>query len=55
MDTFAIAGTCEYMVDRFELIHSLGATEVVLGPPFSGEWRDAMTQIFEEIHLRRSL
>jgi 5,10-methylenetetrahydromethanopterin reductase len=53
IDTFAIAGSCEHMVDRFEFIHKLGATEVVLGPPFSGEWREAMTQIFEEIHLRR--
>ncbi len=53
IDTFAISGTCEHMVDRFELIHRLGATELVLGPPFSGEWRDAMTEIFQEIHLRR--
>ena len=53
MDTFAISGTCNEMVDKFELIHDLGATEVVLGPPFSGEWREAMTEIFQEIHLRR--
>lgn len=53
IDTFAISGSCEHMVDRFELIHSLGATELVLGPPFSGEWREAMTEIFQEIHLRR--
>ena len=53
MDTFAISGTCDEMVDKFELIHDLGATEVVLGPPFSGEWREAMTEIFQEIHLRR--
>lgn len=53
IDTFAISGTCTQMVDKFELIHDLGATEVVLGPPFSGEWREAMTEIFQEIHLRR--
>jgi len=53
IDTFAISGTCDHMVDRFELIHNLGATEVVLGPPFSGEWREAMTEVFQEIHLRR--
>ncbi|MCK5389659.1 MAG: LLM class flavin-dependent oxidoreductase, partial [Candidatus Thorarchaeota archaeon] len=53
IDTFAISGTCDQMVDKFELIHDLGATEVVLGPPFSGEWREAMTEIFQEIHLRR--
>jgi 5,10-methylenetetrahydromethanopterin reductase len=53
IDTFSISGSCEHMVDRFSLIHSLGATELVLGPPFSGDWRDAMTDIFQEIHLRR--
>jgi len=39
--------------NRFEEIHRLGATELVLGPPFSGEWRQAMTTIFEEIYQRR--
>jgi 5,10-methylenetetrahydromethanopterin reductase len=53
IDTFAISGPCEHMVDRFDLIHSLGATELVLGPPFSGDWREAMIDIFQEIHLRR--
>ena len=53
IDTFSISGSCEHMVDRFELIHRLGATELVLGPPFSGEWREAMTEIFQEIHSRR--
>lgn len=53
IDTFAISGTKEHMVDRFEEIHRLGATELVLGPPFSGEWRQAMTDVFEEIYRRR--
>jgi len=53
IDTFAISGTKEHMIDRFEEIHELGATEVVLGPPFSGDWRGAMTEIFQEIHQRR--
>ncbi len=53
LDTFAISGTCDQIVDKFEMIHDLGATEVVLGPPFSGDWREAMTEIFREIHLRR--
>jgi 5,10-methylenetetrahydromethanopterin reductase len=55
IDTFAISGTRERMVDRFEEIHNLGATEVVLGPPFSGDWRGAMIEIFEEIHRRRKI
>jgi len=54
IDTFAISGSCEHMVDRFDLIHSIGATELVLGPPFSGNWREAMTDIFQEILLRRN-
>lgn len=54
IDTFAISGSCEHMVDKFDMIHRLGATELVLGPPFSGNWREAMTDIFREIHLRRS-
>jgi len=53
IDTFAVSGTKEHMIDRFEEIHRLGATEVVLGPPFSGDWRGAMTEIFQEIHQRR--
>jgi len=53
IDTFAISGTCDQMVDKFEMIHNLGASELVLGPPFSGEWREAMTEIFQEVHLRR--
>ena len=53
IDTFAVSGTKEHMVDRFEEIHRLGATEVVLGPPFSGDWRGAVTEIFHEIHQRR--
>ncbi len=55
IDTFAISGTKEHMVDRFEEIHNLGATEIVLGPPFSGEWKQAMIDIFKEIHQRRDL
>jgi len=53
IDTFAISGSCEHMVDRFESFNSLGAAELVLGPPFSGNWRETMTDIFQEIHLRR--
>ena len=53
IDTFSISGSCEHMVDRFEQIDRLGATELVLGPPFSGDWRGAMTDIFQEIRSRR--
>jgi len=52
IDTFAIAGNLQHMVDMFERISSVGITEVVLGPPFSGDWRGAMTDIFNEIRSR---
>lgn len=53
IDTFAISGSCEHMVDRFDIINKIGASEVILGPPFSGEWREAMAEIFTEILHRR--
>ncbi len=53
MDMFAISGDREHMVDLFDQLGRMGATEVVLGPPFSGEWREAISEIFEEIALRR--
>ena len=53
MDMFSISGDKEHMVDQFEKLIKIGATEVVLGPPFSGDWRGAMEDIFEEILRRR--
>jgi 5,10-methylenetetrahydromethanopterin reductase len=53
LDVFSISGTREHMVDRFEELEKIGATEVVIGPPFSGDWRGATTEIFEEVRLRR--
>ncbi len=52
MDMFAISGTCTEMVDQFEILHNIGADEVVLGPPFTGDWHGSMTDIFAEIHRR---
>ncbi|MHA2026399.1 MAG: LLM class flavin-dependent oxidoreductase [Candidatus Thorarchaeota archaeon] len=53
LDVFSISGTREHMVDRFEALEKIGATEVVIGPPFSGDWRGATAEIFEEVSLRR--
>ncbi len=53
MDMFAISGNREHIVDLFDQLGEMGATEIVLGPPFSGEWREAMSEILEEIALRR--
>ena len=52
MDMFSISGDKEHIVDRFEELGRIGATEVVLGPPFTGDWRGAMEEIFEEIQRR---
>jgi 5,10-methylenetetrahydromethanopterin reductase len=53
LDVFSISGTKEHMVDRFEDVAGIGATEVVIGPPFSGEWREALIEIFAEVESRR--
>jgi len=52
-DMFSISGEIEYMVDRFEVLAKMGLTEVVLGPPFSGNWRGAMSEVFQEIKKRQ--
>ncbi|MFW9800558.1 MAG: hypothetical protein ACFFD9_08985, partial [Candidatus Thorarchaeota archaeon] len=52
-DMFSISGELEHMVDGFETLAKMGMTEVLLGPPFSGDWRGAMTEVFREIHERR--
>jgi alkanesulfonate monooxygenase SsuD/methylene tetrahydromethanopterin reductase-like flavin-dependent oxidoreductase (luciferase family) len=55
LDVFSISGTKEHMVDRFEELAAIGATEIVLGPPFSGDWRDALVEIFAEVDSRRNV
>ena len=53
LDVFSISGTKEHMVDRFENMVGIGATEIVLGPPFSGDWKKALAEIFKEVDSRR--
>ncbi|MFW9834464.1 MAG: LLM class flavin-dependent oxidoreductase [Candidatus Thorarchaeota archaeon] len=53
LDVFSISGSKEHMVDRFEELAAIGATEIVLGPPFSGNWREALVDIFAEVDARR--
>ena len=55
LDVFSISGTKEHMVDRFEELAAIGATEIVLGPPFSGDWREAIVEIFAEVDSRRGV
>jgi 5,10-methylenetetrahydromethanopterin reductase len=55
LDVFSISGTKEHMVDRFEDVADIGATEVVIGPPFSGDWREALEELFTEVDSRRGV
>jgi len=54
LDVFSISGSKEHMVDRFEELAAIGATEIVIGPPFSGDWREALVEIFAEVDARRN-
>jgi 5,10-methylenetetrahydromethanopterin reductase len=53
LETFSITGSKEYMVDRFEELSRMGLTEVVIGPPFSGKWREAIGDLLQDISYRR--
>ncbi|MFQ5834247.1 MAG: LLM class flavin-dependent oxidoreductase [Candidatus Thorarchaeota archaeon] len=53
LDMFSISGEIEQIVDGFERLGKIGMTEVLLGPPFSGNWRGAITEVFREVHERR--
>jgi 5,10-methylenetetrahydromethanopterin reductase len=53
LDVFSISGSREHMVNRFEALEEIGATEVVIGPPFFGDWKEATAEIFEEVRIRR--
>ncbi|MGY5854425.1 MAG: LLM class flavin-dependent oxidoreductase [Candidatus Thorarchaeota archaeon] len=55
VDMFSISGSKEHMVEQFERLADIGITEVVIGPPFSGDWRDALTELISENNIKRSL
>ncbi len=50
---FSISGEREEVVDSFDRLGKLGADELVVGPPFSGEWRTALADIMGEVASRR--
>jgi alkanesulfonate monooxygenase SsuD/methylene tetrahydromethanopterin reductase-like flavin-dependent oxidoreductase (luciferase family) len=54
IDTFAVRGSLEQMVDQFDAIARLGASEIVVGPPFSGDWRAAVIDLVREIAVRKT-
>ncbi|RDE16813.1 MAG: hypothetical protein C4K49_04165 [Candidatus Thorarchaeota archaeon] len=50
LDSFSVTGSKERMIEQFQAFAEMGATEVVIGPPFSGNWREAMSEILQEMH-----
>lgn len=52
LNAFSISGSKEHMVDQFQALHEIGADEVVLGPPFSGEWKIALAELATELRRR---
>jgi alkanesulfonate monooxygenase SsuD/methylene tetrahydromethanopterin reductase-like flavin-dependent oxidoreductase (luciferase family) len=53
LEAFSISGSKDHMVDRFDRIADIGATELVIGPPYSGEWKAAIRELISEIQSRR--
>jgi alkanesulfonate monooxygenase SsuD/methylene tetrahydromethanopterin reductase-like flavin-dependent oxidoreductase (luciferase family) len=49
IDMFAVSGNKQHMLDRFQTLHSIGTSEVVIGPPFSGKWREAIEDLTSNI------
>ncbi|MBD3408017.1 MAG: LLM class flavin-dependent oxidoreductase [Candidatus Lokiarchaeota archaeon] len=52
MDVFAVSGTTDQMVDKYENLWNMGIDDVVFGPPFFGDWRNKMKEVFQEIRER---
>ncbi|TXT54129.1 MAG: hypothetical protein BAJATHORv1_90078 [Candidatus Thorarchaeota archaeon] len=52
LDTFAISGTPDHMIDQYEDLWKMGVNEVVFGPPFVGDWRKATSEVFKELEYR---
>jgi alkanesulfonate monooxygenase SsuD/methylene tetrahydromethanopterin reductase-like flavin-dependent oxidoreductase (luciferase family) len=52
LEMFSIAGDISHMADRFEELYKMGATEILVGPPFSGDWRRSVTTLVAEIRQR---
>lgn len=53
LDAFSISGSKRYMVEQFEDLSSIGATEVVLSPPHTGDWKGVLIELIRE--ARRSV
>jgi 5,10-methylenetetrahydromethanopterin reductase len=48
LDAFSISGSRQHMVDQFNALASLGVNEVVLGPPYAGEWKSSLAEVIRE-------
>ncbi|MFO7837855.1 MAG: LLM class flavin-dependent oxidoreductase [Candidatus Thorarchaeota archaeon] len=52
LDTFAISGTPEQIVNQFDALGEMGATDIILGPPYSRGWRKRMKAVMDLIKER---
>ncbi len=45
-EMFCISGTTSVILDRFGELARIGASEIVVGSPFTGEWKEAVENLF---------
>ncbi|TFF92534.1 LLM class flavin-dependent oxidoreductase [Candidatus Thorarchaeota archaeon] len=48
LDAFSISGSKQHMANQFETLASLGVNEIVLGPPYAGEWKSSLAEVIRE-------
>jgi 5,10-methylenetetrahydromethanopterin reductase len=53
IEAFAISGTPQQIVGQFDMLGELGATEIILGPPYSKGWRKRMRTVMDIFAERR--
>jgi len=53
IEAFAISGTPEQVVKQFDMLGDMGATDIILGPPYSKGWRDRMKTVLDIFAERR--
>lgn len=51
VDMFSISGNLTHMVERFEELYEMGADEVLIGPPFSGNWRRSTSDLISSLKM----
>ncbi|MHA1770614.1 MAG: LLM class flavin-dependent oxidoreductase [Candidatus Thorarchaeota archaeon] len=52
IDMFCVTGTSEEVIEQFDEMARWGASEIVVGPPFTGMWRGAVEDLFNTVAQR---